>query len=495
MQRNCSTPGVKGLSGRTARGCVVRKIFLDTVTGGSILIAGVTELPDLSSLSHAAKDALIHLLWTEVQSLKAQVAAVQARHDDPPKTPDNSSTPPSKGQKPNQSEKPRRIGPRRGSLGRKGGGRPLACEPDTTVTAKVVTCMHCLAALTEADQVLHGRYDKIDLPPVRPIVTRVERYAGHCPCCRGITLAPVPEGLEEGSPFSANIQALALYLRATHAISYQRLSRLLLHLFGLRISEGALDAMFRRAKPCFDSEVAGILARLRQSRIVCSDETSVRINGRTHWNWVFQNDQVVIHVIRNSRAAGVVSEVMAGHRPTIWVSDLYGAQQGHADLWQVCLAHQLRDCQYAIEAGDAVFAPRMKALLLRAVVLARRRKSLAESTRRSYQRRLDRELNAIMVLAPTNRHGRRLRRRYGKVRGSLFTFLEHPDVPPDNNGSERELRPTATYRKVTGGFRSDWGADLFAEVRSVIGTAARKGHDAFQAIRAVLCGAAVPQAG
>jgi Transposase IS66 family len=139
---------------------------------------------------------------------------------------------------------------------------------------------------------------------------------------------------------------------------------------------------------------------------------------------------VVIHVVRNSRAASVVTETMAGHRPSIWVSDLYGAQQGHADLWQVCLAHQLRDCKYAIEAGDSIFAPRMKALLLRAVVLARRRKHLAETTRRSYQGRLDRELDAIMVLAPTNQHGKRLRKRYGKVRSHLFTFLEHRDTPP-----------------------------------------------------------------
>ena len=86
----------------------------------------------------------------------------------------------------------------------------------------------------------------------------------------------------------------------------------------------------------------------------------------------------------------------------------------------------------------------MKALLRRAVVLARRTTTLAESTRRSYLRKLNRSLNAIMVLAPTNRDRRRLRKRYGAVRGSLFTFLEHPDVPPDNNDSERELRPTAT---------------------------------------------------
>jgi len=455
----------------------------------------VTPLPDLSRLSHDEKDALILALWAQVQSLTSRVAELEAKLSVPPKTSDNSGVPPSQGHKPNRAKRAKRSGPRQGSLGRTGGGRALATNPDEVVTAKPVRCAHCQAALGETDQRLHGRYDKIDLPIVAPVVTRVEHYAGQCPCCGGITLAPLPEGLEPGTPFSLNIVALAMYLRFVHAVSYRRLSRLLRELFRLAVSEGALDAAFRRGKPQFDADVANILARLRRARIICSDETSVRIDGRTCWNWVFQNEQVVIHVVRNSRAASVVTETMAGHRPSIWVSDLYGAQQGHADLWQVCLAHQLRDCKYAIEAGDSIFAPRMKALLLRAVVLARRRKHLADTTRRSYQGRLDRELDAIMVLAPTNQHGKRLRKRYGKVRGHLFTFLEHPDVPPDNNGSERELRPTATYRKVTGGFRSKWGADLFAGVRSVVGTAARRGTNAYRAIRAVLDGESVIQAG
>ncbi len=294
--------------------------------------------------------------------------------------------------------------------------------------------------------------------------------------------------MDEGSPFGPGIVAAALYLRFTQAISYRRLCRLFEHLFGLMISEGALDAMFRRAKPAFDDAVTVILARLRRSRIVCSDETSVRVDGVTCWNWVFQNEQVVIHVVRHSRGAAVVDEVMGGHRPMIWVSDLYGAQQGHADQWQVCLAHQLRDCQFAIDVGDTIFAPRMKALLLRAVILARRRKTLAASTRHQYRRRLDRDLDTIMALVPRNRHGQRLKKRYGKVRNDLFTFLAHPDVPPDNNSSERELRPTATYRKVTGGSRSDWGADLFANIRSVVGTAARNGIDAYAAILNTLRG-------
>jgi transposase len=445
-------------------------------------------LPDLTRLSHAEKDALIIALSEQVGALMARVAMLEAKRNEPPKTSDNSSIPPSQGPKANRDGQGKRQGPRQGSLGRKGGGRLLSQEPDQIVRATATACQHCRAALGETDHVLHQRYDKIDLPPVRPVVTRVERYAGRCSCCGGTTLAPVPDGMDEGTPFGPSIVATALYLRFTHAISYQRLRRLFEHLFGLGISEGALDAMFRRAKPAFDDAVVAILGRLRRSRIVCSDETSVRIDGKTCWNWVFQNEQVVIHVIRKSRGAGVVTAVMDGHRPVIWVSDLYGAQQGHADQWQVCLAHQLRDCQFAIDAGDTIFAPRMKALLLRAVVLARRRKTLAESTRRAYRLRLDKDLNAIMALAPDNRHGKRLRKRYGKVRNDLFTFLIHPDVPPDNNGSERELRPTATYRKVTGGFRSDWGADLFAGIRSVVGTAARNGIDAYAAIRNTLSG-------
>ncbi|MFT2095118.1 IS66 family transposase [Acidiphilium multivorum] len=461
----------------------------------------MTELPDLSLLSHAEKDALIHALWARLELAEVRLAAaerriaeLEARLNEPPKRPDNSSLPPSHGQKPNRPEKGQRKGPRQGSLGRDGGGRPLAENPDQTVIAKPAHCLHCHTPLTDADQRLAQRYDKIDLPPIKPIVTRVERYAGSCPCCGGTTLAAVPEGMEAGTPFSLNLVALAIYLRVIHAVSYRRLSRLFTELFGLAISEGALDAAFRRAKPSFDAGVGAILARLRRARIVCSDETSVRINGRTHWNWIFQNDEVVIHVIRPSRAASVVAEVMDGHRPAIWVSDLYGAQRGHAEDWQVCLAHQLRDCQFAIEAGDAIFAPRMKALLLRAVIIARRHRPLAESTRREYRRRLDHDLDAIMALVPTNRHGRRLRRRYGKIRDHLFTFLDHPEITADNNSSERELRPTATYRKVTGGFRSSWGAEFFANVRSVVGTAARHGFDAYAAIKNAVTGdsAALP---
>jgi transposase len=410
--------------------------------------------PDLSKLSEAEKDCLILNLWPLaervqelmrlVEALQARIAALEAQLGEPPKTSDNSSQPPSSDRKADRPAKGERTGPRAGSVGRKGGGRLLCAEPDEIIVAKARTCAHCGTGLGEADQVRHGRYDKIELPPVRPVVTRVERFAGHCPCCGGVTLAPVPEGLEEGSPFGVSILAVALYLRFVHAISDKRLSGLFAHLFALEISEGALDSLFQGARSRLDAEVAAILTRLRRARVIGSDETTVRVEGRTCWNWVFQNAEVVIHVIRPSRASGVVEEVLDGHRPQIWVSDLYSAQIGHAEEWQVCLAHQVRDLQYAIDAGDTVFAPRMKRLLLRAVAYNRRRTVLSEATRREYRRRLERDLDPILASAPTNPHGKRLRKRYLKYRDNLFTFLTYPEAPADNNGSERDLRGCPT---------------------------------------------------
>lgn len=102
--------------------------------------------PTLTHLSHAEKDALILAFWARVQTLTARIAELEAKASDPPKTPDNSSTPPSKGQNPNRAEKTKRNGPRLGSVGRKGGGRPLAANPDETVTAKAACCAHCQAA-------------------------------------------------------------------------------------------------------------------------------------------------------------------------------------------------------------------------------------------------------------------------------------------------------------------------------------------------------------
>jgi transposase len=177
---------------------------------------------------------------------------------------------------------------------------------------------------------------------------------------------------------------------------------------------------------------------------------------------VFHHAHSAVFAVDPSRSKAVVSAFLGDFRPDIWVSDRFGAQMGWADESQVCLAHLIGDVQYAIDTGDTVLAPDIRHLLGRACRLGRRRPRLKDTTLKAYQARLDKRLDAIMARAPTSTAGIKLQRIIKKIRRHLFVFMTQRDVPPTNNGSERALRPAVTFRKVTNGFRTEWGAKLYA---------------------------------
>lgn len=128
----------------------------------------------------------------------------------------------------------------------------------------------------------------------------------------------------------------------------------------------------------------------------------------------------------------------------------------------------------------------MKRLLLKAIALQRRRQILATSTVEQYCARLRGSLREILNLQPKSVEGQRLLKRYQKIRAHLLLFLTDEAIPPTNNASEQALRWSVIFRKVTNGFRSDWGAELFAQVRSLVNTAKRQGISAFDAISRAL---------
>jgi len=440
------------------------------------------ELPDLKQLTEEAKEALIVELWEEIQKLKKQA------EKKPKKTSRNSSLPPARGFKAEvKNEEKGSEGQRAGSIGREGGGRQLSESPDQIIKATVKSCAECGKQIAESMQILMERYDKIDIPPIKPIVTRVERYGCKCEGCGQEQIANVPVDMESGSPFGDRIAALVTTMRYSHGISYNRMQQMMSEVFGFEISEGAIANLLTRVKGQLEAEVDNILKGIRSARLICSDETSARVNGKNEWEWVFQNEQVCFHIIRPSRGGDVIQEVMGDHKPEVWVSDLYSAQKTNpAAEWQVCLAHQLRDCQYGVEAGDEIFSGRMKKLLLRAFVLRRRWSDLAETTRYQYRCRLYRDLDAVLALLPTQEDGVRLQKRYRDLRENLFLFLDDPTIPPTNNASEQALRWSVIFRKITNGFRSNWGRDLFAMIRSIVNTGKRQGLSTFESILAAL---------
>ena len=451
----------------------------------------MTPIIDLAAMTHAEKDALILSLLPRVAQLEAallKIAALEARIEEltrPPKTPDNSSTPPSKAPKPDRSVQKelrrRRVRP--------GVARALAENPDCVVDAHLAACPSCQAAFPAATQTPQNVYDRIDLPPVRPHVTRVQLFGGRCACCGVRSTAAAPAGLEGGSPFGRSIEAMVVYLHYAHAIGLERLRALMGEVFGLQISEGALCNILARARPPLSAAAAGITAQVRDARVVCSDETSVRVAGRTWWEWVFVTKAAVLHLIRPSRGRAVPEAVFAGVRPGVWVSDALGSQRGHAERWQMCLAHLLRDTQWAIDCGDDGFSVPFKLWLLRAMAIGRRRETLRDATLVQYRQDLESRLDRIMAHAvPRTGEGERLRRRIGRCREHLSVFVTDRDVPPTNNVSERALRPSVVFRKVTNGFRSEWGAETYAAFRSVVSTAKANGDTVLNAIRAVLSG-------
>lgn len=449
---------------------------------------------DRDALLALSKDDLIALILAQaaqISALTARVAELEAKLAAPPKTPDNSSLPPSKGQKANCPDRPK--APRRG---RPGVARALAEDPDHVVEATLAACPHCAHPLAAADQPDVHAYDHIDLPPIRPVVTRIHRRRGVCPCCRKRVAAPAPEGFAPGSPFGPGLCALIIHLHVTQAIGFERLARLLAEVFGLTLSEGAIANILARAEAPLLAATAPIAAAVRASPVVGCDETSARVAGKTWWQWVLLGSTAICHLIAETRAACVVTAFLDGARPAVWVADRYGGQLGHGAARQMCLAHLLRDATYAVEEGDEDFALGFRLLLLRAVAIGRRRDILKDSTLAHYHADLERRLDRLLAgSTPAHPAARRLFRAMRRDRDDLFRFVTCRDVPYTNNACERALRPSVIFRKVTGGFRATWGAQVYAAAATVIATGRLHGLTALAAIRAALAGQPVMRTG
>jgi transposase len=444
----------------------------------------VIDPPDLKSLDVAAKDALILALIGENEQLKERVAQLEAKLGLPAKTPDNSSVPPSKGQKPSGSS-----GPKAKAKPHWGAHRPLHPNPTSKRAVLAATCKGCGADLSSVPQIVCEEYDRVEIPRIEPDVTRVSLHGGVCPCCCKRFKAEPPAGLEPGSPFGPNLRALVIYLRSVQGIPLARLTQVLRDLFGLDISEGALVNILSASAEPFAAAAERIKARLLAGTTLASDETGLRVGKANWWLWVFHHADSAAFVADKHRSKAVVEEFLGEHRPDYWISDRYSGQMGWAKReHQVCLAHLIRDAQYAIEAGDAVFAPGLKGLLKRACAIGRRRDRLADATLKTYEADLDRRLDRLMAPVPSHPAGRKLQTVIKKTRRHLFVFVQNRELTATNNGSERALRPCAVYRKITNGFRSEWGATLYADIRSVIETARRRSIRAIDAIRLTLDG-------
>jgi transposase len=448
---------------------------------------------DRSALDSLDREALIRLILSQaemIERLTKRVAELEAKLNLPKKTPDNSSTPPSKGQKPSaptasddadKTEKKRKS--------HHGAHRPLHPNPTKKRDITACACQHCGANVSGEAQFACEAYDHIEIPPIKPDVTRVTLHGGTCPNCSKNFKAAPPADMPRGSPFGDNLRALILYLRFTQNIALERLSTLLSTVLGLDISEGAIVNILQASRDAFAKQREAIRARLLSGTILQSDETGLRV-GKDNWYlWVFHHKDSAVFVAEPTRAQTVVANFLGDFRPDYWVSDRYAGQMGWAEKdHQVCLAHLIRDVQYAIDCGDDVLGPDLRRLLKQACEIGARREQLADATLKNYKHRLETRLDALMARMPTQPAGVKLKEMIKRTRQFLFVFMTNRELPATNNGSEQAIRPCVIFRKVTYCFRSPWGAELYADIRSVIETGRRRAIDALEAIRLTLHG-------
>src|SRR6201989_3288408 len=146
---------------------------------GAQLVASLFARMNGLMAQSPGRDERIDELLAQVKALNARIAELEAKRGGPPKTPDNSSLPPSRGQK--ATAEPPAVKRRR--KGRPGVARELAEKPDVTRRFFAEHCA-CGAVLSKAGQELAKEYDHIDIPPIRPITTRIELFRATCSCCK-----------------------------------------------------------------------------------------------------------------------------------------------------------------------------------------------------------------------------------------------------------------------------------------------------------------------
>lgn len=428
-------------------------------------------------------------LQTGYERLQADYEALKAKVDQqgkPPTSSQNSSQPPSRDQKPNRSKdkRKRRHGP---PVGHEKHERKLVAQPDQVVELRVKSCAGCHQDLEGEG----GRLVKVnqitELPEAKAEVIEVRQYETVCPQCGKVQKEEAPQGLEPGRTFGARLEATVVYYRQEQHLSYERTQQALRNLHGVEISQGGIDGIMQRAGEKALEQAQPIRQIVQQSQVVNCDETGSRVGGDNWWEWVFCTAKAVWHEIRFNRSQDVIREVMQTAQAEVWGSDCYGAQlKAPAQQQQLCMAHQLRNLQAVVDAHPSqTWAKAMQILFRYGIHLHRQRKQFSADQFAAQVARVEYHCDRLLERSLAPPDARVLQKRYRKHRNKLFVFLYRTDVEPTNNVAERALRPSVIHRKVTGCFRSEWGAKAFAALASLIDTAELSGIQPFETIQSV----------
>ena len=435
----------------------------------------------------------IETLLARIASLEAELAIYKNK-----KNSGNSHKPPSTdiaAPKRNQSLREQSDKKPGGQPGHKGHTLQMKEHPDEIVDHKPCTCGNCGGDLSDmAEEVIEKR-QVVDLPPVMPVYTEHKIYAKTCSCGH-VTESYFPQGVNAPVQYGSNTEALVAYLHTRQYLPFGRMAEFFNHVLNLPVSEGSIVNMVHRfadkAAPAYQAIKAGI----EQADCLGADETGAKVNGKKHWFWTWQNEELTLIVHAPGRGFDTIELAFPGGFPdTILVHDRWAAQlkceaKGH----QVCTAHLLRDLNFIEQLHDSGWAKDFKTLIKDAIALKKQFTDKDYNLFNPPRAALENRLQTILEqpIPETHYKAVSLRKQLVKIQPQILLFLHHSFVPADNNGSERAIRNVKVKQKVSGQFKSDKGAKAFAIIRSIIDTAIKSGKDLFSELTAIANSTIIP---
>ena len=153
----------------------------------------------------------------------------------------------------------------------------------------------------------------------------------------------------------------------------------------------------------------------------------------------------------------------------------------------MCTVHLIRELKYLEELYKVAWPVRFRIMLIEADLL-KKRLSPADYLYPDHCRSLlEKELDNLLseTLDPKHKELIAFQKRITRYRDYIFTFLYHPNVPPDNNGSERAIRNVKVKQKISGQFKILSAAENFAILRSIIDTAIKNNQNVVEALSVV----------
>ncbi|UCE55129.1 MAG: IS66 family transposase [Desulfobacterales bacterium] len=461
----------------------------------------IAKLVELSSELETLKRIFV-VLEGRIQQLENQLA----------KDSHNSSKPPSS----DGYNKPKKTKSQRHKTNRKVGGQKghpgqtleMVDNPDHLHICKLAKdhC-DCGRSLKGKQATGYERRQVIDIPPVKLQV--IEYQAEHIDCACGIRhVASFPDGVNAPVQYGARLKSQIIYLMNYQYIPYDRLSEFIEDWYEHKIS---LGTVFNYNESCYHRLAATeqqIKGNIIQSKVVGFDESGASVNGNNFWIHSSSTDDYcyyACHEKRGKQAMDAIAILPQFHGTAVhdhWKSYFkFGCD--HA----LCNSHHLRELQYISEQYGQAWSVNMKKLLLeiKAAVDKTKQlngnhfeKSILEAFEKRYQQILleGYEANAPPKLDNTKRKRGRVKRseplnfldRLRDYSKETLAFMYDFDVPFDNNLSERDIRMMKLRLKISGTFRSKFGADMFCRIRGFIATAKKQGINVLDAIEEIWAG-------